>query len=126
MSRVRRPNRSSFFLRVVNPDADDGRAFLIDRSPVNHIERATRPILIAHGLNDVPVVVAESRQMVDALKGRKTPVTYVTFRDEGHGFVRPVNRLVFFAVAAMKARECAARTRCRSSVYNPDARGLVR
>jgi dipeptidyl aminopeptidase/acylaminoacyl peptidase len=85
--------------RVGNPDTDDGRAFLIDRSPVNHLERATRPILIAHGLKDVRVVVAESQQMVDALKTRNAPVTYVTFRDEGHGFVRPVNRLAFFAVA---------------------------
>ena len=37
--------------------------------------------------------------MVDALKGPQAPVTYLTFRDEGHGFVRPVNQLAFFAVA---------------------------
>jgi dipeptidyl aminopeptidase/acylaminoacyl peptidase len=55
--------------------------------------------LIAHGLNDVRVVVAESQQMVDALKRRNAPVTYITFRDEGHGFVRPANRLAFCAVA---------------------------
>ena len=84
---------------VGNPDTEEGRAFLADRSPLNHLERATRPILIAHGLNDVRVVPAESRQMVDALKGRQAPVTYLTFRDEGHGFVRPVNQLAFFAVA---------------------------
>jgi hypothetical protein len=39
------------------------------------------------------------QQMVEALKTRNAPVTYVTFRDEGHGFVRPVSRLGFFAVA---------------------------
>jgi dipeptidyl aminopeptidase/acylaminoacyl peptidase len=85
--------------RLGNPDADDGRALLAERSPLNHLERATRPILIAQGLNDVRVVAAESQQMVDALKRRNAPVTYITFRDEGHGFVRPVNRLAFFAVA---------------------------
>jgi hypothetical protein len=37
--------------------------------------------------------------MVDALKSRNAPVTYITFRDEGHGFVRPVNRFAFYAVA---------------------------
>jgi hypothetical protein len=37
--------------------------------------------------------------MVDALKSRNVPVTYVTFPDEGHGFVRPVNRMAFYAVA---------------------------
>jgi dipeptidyl aminopeptidase/acylaminoacyl peptidase len=83
---------------VGNPDTDDGRAFLTERSPLSHVERATRPILIAQGLKDVRVVAAESQQMVDALKSRNAPVTYITFRDEGHGFVRPVNRLAFFAV----------------------------
>ena len=85
--------------RVGNPDTEEGRALLAERSPLNHLERATRPILIAQGLNDVRVVAAESRQMVDALKSRDAPVTYITFRDEGHGFVRPVNRLAFYAVA---------------------------
>jgi len=85
--------------RLGNPDTDDGRVLLAERSPLNHLERATRPILIAQGLNDVRVVAAESQQMVDALKRRNAPVTYITFRDEGHGFVRPVNRLAFFAVA---------------------------
>ena len=85
--------------RVGNPDTDGGRAFLMERSPLNHLERATRPLLIAHGLKDVRVVAAESQQMVDALKNRNAPVTYITFRDEGHGFVRPVNRFAFCAVA---------------------------
>jgi dipeptidyl aminopeptidase/acylaminoacyl peptidase len=85
--------------RVGNPDTEEGRALLSDRSPINHLEHATRPILIAQGLKDVRVVAAESQQMVDALKSRNVPVTYVTFRDEGHGFVRPVNRMAFYAVA---------------------------
>ena len=85
--------------RVGNPDTDAGRAFLADRSPLNHLERATKPILIAQGLNDVRVVAAESQQIANALKSRNAPVTYITFPDEGHGFVRPVNRLAFYAVA---------------------------
>ena len=85
--------------RLGNPGTDDGRALLAGRSPLNHLERATKPILIAQGLNDVRVVAAESQQMVDALKSRNAPVTYITFRDEGHGFVRPVNRFAFCAVA---------------------------
>jgi dipeptidyl aminopeptidase/acylaminoacyl peptidase len=85
--------------RVGNPDTESGRALLSERSPLNHLERATRPILIAQGLQDVRVVAAESQQMVDALKSRNAPVTYITFKDEGHGFVRPANRLAFAAVA---------------------------
>jgi dipeptidyl aminopeptidase/acylaminoacyl peptidase len=84
--------------RLGDPATDEGRAFLRERSPINHMERASRPILIAQGMRDVRVVAAESEQMVAALKARRVPVTYITFADEGHGFVRPENRLAFTAV----------------------------
>jgi len=84
--------------RLGDPDTEAGRAFLVDRSPLTHIERATKPILIAQGLRDVRVVAAESEQMVAALKQRDVPVTYITFPDEGHGFVRPENRLACYGV----------------------------
>ncbi|MBR0754535.1 S9 family peptidase [Bradyrhizobium jicamae] len=84
--------------RLGDPDTEAGRAFLVERSPLTHIDRATRPILIAQGMRDVRVVAAESEQMVDALKQRGVPVTYITFPDEGHGFVRPQNRLAFYGV----------------------------
>lgn len=84
--------------RLGDPGTEAGRAFLTERSPINHLERATKPILIAQGMRDVRVVAAESEQMVTALKQRGVPVTYVTFPDEGHGFVRPENRLAFYGV----------------------------
>ncbi|WP_166305940.1 S9 family peptidase [Bradyrhizobium sp. 2S1] len=84
--------------RLGDPDTETGRAFLVERSPLTHIDRAIKPILIAQGLRDVRVVAAESEQMVNALKQRGIPVTYVTFADEGHGFVRPENRLAFYGV----------------------------
>ena len=85
--------------RLGDPATEAGRAFLIERSPLTHIDRAVRPILIGQGMRDVRVVAAESEQMVSALKQRGVPVTYVTFADEGHGFVRPANRLAWSAVA---------------------------
>jgi hypothetical protein len=33
------------------------------------------------------------------MQSKKVPVTYILFSDEGHGFVRPQNRLSFYAVA---------------------------
>jgi dipeptidyl aminopeptidase/acylaminoacyl peptidase len=84
--------------RLGDPGTEAGRAFLAERSPINHLERATKPILIAQGMRDVRVVAAESEQMVTALRQRGVPVTYVTFPDEGHGFVRPENRLAFYGV----------------------------
>jgi dipeptidyl aminopeptidase/acylaminoacyl peptidase len=84
--------------RLADPATDAGRAFLRERSPLFHMDRATKPILIAQGMQDVRVVAAESEQMVAALKRKGTEVTYVSFPDEGHGFVRLENRLAFFAV----------------------------
>jgi dipeptidyl aminopeptidase/acylaminoacyl peptidase len=84
--------------RLGDPGTEAGRAFLTERSPLTHIERAVRPILIAQGMRDVRVVAAESEQMVAALKKRGVPVTYITFPDEGHGFARPENRMAFYAI----------------------------
>jgi len=43
-----------------DPGTEQGRAFLAARSPINHLERATRPILIAKRMRDVIVVAGES------------------------------------------------------------------
>ncbi len=84
--------------RLGDPATEAGRALLVERSPLTHIDRAFRPILIAQGLQDVRVTRAESEQMVAALRRRNVPVTYITFRDEGHGFDRPENQIAFRAV----------------------------
>jgi dipeptidyl aminopeptidase/acylaminoacyl peptidase len=84
--------------RLGDPETAEGRAFLTERSPLTAIDRAFRPILIVQGLEDVRVTRAESEQMVAALTRRRVPVTYVTFRDEGHGFARPENHVAFRAV----------------------------
>jgi dipeptidyl aminopeptidase/acylaminoacyl peptidase len=84
--------------RLADPSTPEGRAWLLERSPLTHVDRIVRPLLIGQGLNDVRVVPAESEQIVRAMEQRKIPVTYVTFPDEGHGFARPENRLAFNAV----------------------------
>ena len=84
--------------RLADPATEEGRAWLKERSPLTHVERIVRPLLIAQGLNDVRVVAAESEQIVRAMQQRGIPVTYVTFSDEGHGFMRPENRLAFNAI----------------------------
>ena len=93
-----KPFFSVWKTRVGDPDTEEGRAFLRARSPLFNLERADRPILIVQGMRDVRVVAAESEQMVAALRKNGAPVTYVTFPDEGHGFIRLENRLAFYAV----------------------------
>jgi dipeptidyl aminopeptidase/acylaminoacyl peptidase len=78
--------------------SEAGRKLLEERSPLNRVEKIVRPLLIAQGANDVRVKASESEQIVSAMQARNIPVTYVYYRDEGHGFRREENRRSFNAV----------------------------
>ena len=52
----------------------------------------------------------ESDQIVSQMQAKGTPVTYVLYPDEGHGFARPENRFSFFAATeAFLARHLGGR-----------------
>jgi len=72
--------------RVGDHTTEDGKKFLQERSPLTHVEKIKRPLLIAQGANDPRVKQAEADQIVKAMRDKKIPVTYVLFPDEGHGF----------------------------------------
>ncbi len=88
-----------FTQRVGDHRTEDGRKFLMERSPLTHVQKIVRPLLIGQGANDPRVKQAESDQIVEAMRSRAIPVTYVLYPDEGHGFARPENRMSFYAVA---------------------------
>ncbi len=73
--------------------------FLKSRSPLFKVEQIKKPLLIAQGANDPRVKQSESDQIVTAMRQKGLPVEYLLFPDEGHGFVRPENRLKFYAAA---------------------------
>lgn len=85
--------------RVGDMTTEEGQSFLASRSPTNFIQNIKKPLLIGQGLNDPRVNHDESQQMVDGMKSKNIPVTYVLFPDEGHGFARPENRMAFYAVS---------------------------
>lgn len=85
--------------RVGDVSTEEGRKFLASRSPITFVDRIKRPLLIGQGANDPRVKQAESDQIVEVMKKKGLPVTYVLYPDEGHGFARPENRLSFYAVA---------------------------
>jgi dipeptidyl aminopeptidase/acylaminoacyl peptidase len=91
--------RKQFYTRMGDPDTDAGRALLKERSPLTYADQIERPLLIGQGKNDPRVNVAESEQIVAAMKAKSIPVTYVLFPDEGHGFARPANNIAFNAIA---------------------------
>ena len=95
-----------FHKRMGDPTTPEGQALLKERSPLFKADRIKRPLLIGQGANDPRVNVAESEQIVDALKAKNIPVTYVVFPDEGHGFARPENNIAFSAVAENFLARC--------------------
>ncbi len=94
-----KPGMAMWRTRVGDVATPEGREFLMSRSPLNFVSRIQRPLLIGHGANDPRVKLEESEQIVDAMKAKSIPVTYVVFPDEGHGFMRPENRIAFWGIA---------------------------
>jgi len=64
-------------------------------SPLFHVDHATVPFLIFHGVLDPLVPVEQSRRFAAALQKNGVPVTYIEFPDEGHGIEKQVNREKF-------------------------------
>ncbi|MCC7143656.1 MAG: S9 family peptidase [Candidatus Eisenbacteria bacterium] len=94
------PVMEIFYQRIGDPRTAEGRKFLESRSPLTYAEKIERPLLIVHGANDVRVRLAESDQLVAAMKKNRTPVTYVVYPDEGHlTFFHPQNNISCYAIA---------------------------
>lgn len=83
--------RKMFNVRMGDPSTPEGKALLIERSPLTSANKIKTPLMIAQGANDARVNHAESEQIVVALRDRGFPVEYLLIPDEGHGFARPVN-----------------------------------
>ena len=98
--------RTQFYKRMGDPNTPEGQALLKERSPLFKADQINKPLLIGQGANDPRVNVKESEQIVEAMKAKNIPVTYVVFPDEGHGFARPANNIAFNAVAENFLAKC--------------------
>lgn len=97
---------SQFTQRMGDPETEAGRAMLAERSPLTHAAAIRVPLLIGHGANDPRVKQSEADQLVEELKRRKIPVSYILYPDEGHGFVRQPNRESFNAITEQFLGDC--------------------
>ncbi len=101
-----KPMIELFYTRVGDLRTEEGRALLTAHSPLTHVSRIARPLLIAQGANDPRVKQAESDQIVSAMQAKGIPVAYALYPDEGHGFARPENNLSFAALAEAFLGRC--------------------
>lgn len=62
-----------------------------DRSPIQHVDRFSTPLIVLQGLEDEVVPPNQATMIVEALKRKGVPVAYLPFPGEQHGFRRAEN-----------------------------------
>jgi len=101
---------SRWYPYVGDPSDPADRADLLARSPITHVDRIRAPLIVGQGANDPRVKQEESDSIVAALRQRGIDVAYLVFPDEGHGFMRPENRVTWYtAVEAFLAKHLGGR-----------------
>lgn len=65
-------------------------------SPVYQIDKIKRPLFVVQGANDPRVKIAESDQIVKALRAKGFNVPYLVKYNEGHGFYKEENQIQFY------------------------------
>ena len=64
-----------------------------DRSPITHLRRLTKPVLILHGENDMITPLAPVERFSKEAESLGLPVQLVITRDEGHGSLHNMNSI---------------------------------
>ncbi|MDO5677136.1 MAG: prolyl oligopeptidase family serine peptidase [Propionibacteriaceae bacterium] len=64
----------------------EGRRVYEERSPINHLENLTTPMLILQGRDDKVVPPNQAEEMAAAVRAKGLPLALVMFDGEGHGF----------------------------------------
>ncbi len=122
-----KPIRAMFDARMGNIDDPKDAELIHAASPLFRADKIVRPLLIGQGANDPRVKQAESEQIVAAIAKNGGKVTYVLYPDEGHGFVRPENRIDFNARAeAFLARHLGGRAEPLPGDRQPGSTAVVR
>ena len=81
-------------------DPDKDAVQLKATSPLENAARIKAPVLLAYGGGDRRVPVVHGEKMRDALLKQGTPVEWVLYNDEGHGFWLEANRFDFYGRVA--------------------------
>jgi dipeptidyl aminopeptidase/acylaminoacyl peptidase len=63
-----------------------GRHLYLERSPINHLDQLSAPILLLQGTEDMVVPPEQAEMLAAAARRRGLPVALIMFEGEGHGF----------------------------------------
>jgi len=81
---------SRYLDRLIGPFYE-GNKLYSERSPIDHIERLSCPVIFFQGLEDKIVPPNQTEMMVDGMRVKGLPVEYILFEGEQHGFRRAQN-----------------------------------
>ena len=84
--------RKALYEEMGDPNTSDS-VHLKEASPLYNYQKITKPLIVFQGANDVRVLPVESDEIVAGVKKNGVPVEYVSFPDEGHGFVKKENQI---------------------------------
>ena len=76
------------------------REFLVEVSPLTHVDSIRAPLFIIHGANDPRVPLSEAQQLHRVLTEKGIPCELLVYPDEGHGLLKLANRLDAYPRAA--------------------------
>lgn len=77
-------------------DSPEEREVAKEVSPVFQLDKIKKPLFVVQGANDPRVKIAESDQIVVALRNKGFEVPYMVKYDEGHGFSKEENSIDFY------------------------------
>jgi dipeptidyl aminopeptidase/acylaminoacyl peptidase len=75
---------------LVGPYPEEAERYR-ERSPINHVDRLSTPMLLLQGADDEVVPPSQAEVMVEALERKGLPYAYLLFEGEGHGFRKAEN-----------------------------------
>ena len=94
---------------LIGPYPQDRQTYA-ERSPINHLDRLSVPVIFFQGAEDKVVPPNQTELMVAGLKSRGIPVGYFLFDGEQHGFRKAENikraldaELYFYAALVLRS-----------------------
>lgn len=81
---------SRYLDRLVGP-YPEARELYVERSPIHHVDRLGRPLIVLQGAEDAVVPPDQSQRIIDSLRAKGAPVALLVFEGEQHGFRRAEN-----------------------------------
>lgn len=93
-------------LREVEYGPLSDKEFLKSISPTNMVDTIKGDLFVFHGANDPRVPVSDAYILIDKLQKAGKRVQSHIFEDEGHGFKKRENRVVYFSKSAEFIEKC--------------------